>query len=389
MKKIILSIALMTLGTGAFAQYSNSYFGVKLGLNASHLVNHDGFYEGLDVSHRNGFAGGIYYNMGFGDRFSIQPELLYSSMGTNFATKSNINPSFDRDLKLDYLSVPVLLKYNPTWRLGLFAGPQFDFLLNSDLENVGDQNDTYKSFDFAVTLGLEFWVTKNIGVYGRYMRGLTNINDVNGATELNNEGLQFGVTIALRKGIKETVAASTAVVATAPKAAPVVAPVDTDGDGIVDSKDKCPTVAGITKYNGCPVPDTDGDGINDENDKCPKLAGIADNMGCPEMVIYYKRDESELTVDDKAQLDKVVTFLTANSSLNVTLEGHTSTLGEAAYNQTLSERRVKQATDYLVSKGISANRISGKGYGEQFPIGDQNTEEGRAQSRRTIVKIAK
>jgi outer membrane protein OmpA-like peptidoglycan-associated protein len=361
MKKIILSIALMTLGTGAFAQYSNSYFGVKLGLNASHLVNHDGFYEGLDVSHRNGFAGGIYYNMGFGDRFSIQPELLYSSMGTNFATKSNINPSFDRDLKLDYLSVPVLLKYNPTWRLGLFAGPQFDFLLNSDLENVGDQNDTYKSFDFAVTLGLEFWVTKNIGVYGRYMRGLTNINDVNGATELNNEGLQFGVTIALRKGIKETVAASTAaaVVATAPKTAPVV------------------------------VRDTDGDGINDENDKCPNLAGIADNMGCPEMVIYYKRDESELTVDDKAQLDKVVTFLTANSSLNVILEGHTSTLGESAYNQTLSERRVKQATDYLVSKGVSANRISGKGYGEQFPIGDQNTEEGRDQSRRTIVKIAK
>jgi len=255
----------------------------------------------------------------------------------------------------------VLLKYNPTWRLGLFAGPQFDFLLNSDLENVGDQNDTYKSFDFAVTLGLEFWVTKNIGVYGRYMRGLTNINDVNGATELNNEGLQFGVTIALRKGIKETVAASTAaaVVATAPKTAPVA------------------------------VRDTDGDGINDENDKCPNLAGIADNMGCPEMVIYYKRDDSELTVDDKAQLDKVVTFLTANSSLNVILEGHTSTLGESAYNQTLSERRVKQATDYLVSKGVSANRISGKGYGEQFPIGDQNTEEGRDQSRRTIVKIAK
>lgn len=355
MKKIILSIALMTLGTGAFAQYSNSYFGVKLGLNASHLVNHDGFYQGLDVSHRNGFAGGIYYNMGFGDRISIQPELLYSSMGTNFATKSNITPSFNRDLKLDYLSVPVLLKYSPTWRLGLFAGPQFDFLLNSDLENVGDQNDTYKSFDFAVTLGLEFWVTKNIGVYGRYMRGLTNINDINGATELNNEGLQFGVTIALRKGIKETIAAPAAVATTASLAAR----------------------------------DTDGDGINDENDKCPKLAGIADNMGCPEMVIYYKRDDATLTDDDKAQLDKVATFLTANSSLNVILEGHTSTLGESAYNQTLSERRVKQATDYLVTKGISANRISGKGYGEQFPIGDQNTEEGRAQSRRTIIKIVK
>lgn len=74
------------------------------------------------------------------------------------------------------------------------------------------------------------------------------------------------------------------------KAAPVVAPPppppppvekDTDGDGIVDSKDKCPDVPGIAKYDGCPVPDTDGDGINDENDKCPNEKGIAKYNGCP------------------------------------------------------------------------------------------------------------
>ena len=56
---------------------------------------------------------------------------------------------------------------------------------------------------------------------------------------------------------------------------------DTDGDGIVDSKDKCPTVAGTAKYDGCPVPDTDGDGINDENDKCPTVPGLAKYNGCP------------------------------------------------------------------------------------------------------------
>ncbi|MDE3254149.1 MAG: OmpA family protein, partial [Bacteroidota bacterium] len=56
---------------------------------------------------------------------------------------------------------------------------------------------------------------------------------------------------------------------------------DTDGDGIVDSKDKCPEVAGTAKYDGCPVPDTDGDGINDENDKCPNVKGIAKYDGCP------------------------------------------------------------------------------------------------------------
>jgi outer membrane protein OmpA-like peptidoglycan-associated protein len=56
---------------------------------------------------------------------------------------------------------------------------------------------------------------------------------------------------------------------------------DSDNDGIVDSKDKCPTVAGVAKYDGCPVPDTDGDGVNDENDKCPTVKGTAKYQGCP------------------------------------------------------------------------------------------------------------
>jgi len=56
---------------------------------------------------------------------------------------------------------------------------------------------------------------------------------------------------------------------------------DTDKDGINDEEDKCPTVSGVARYQGCPVPDTDGDGVNDEEDKCPKLAGPKENQGCP------------------------------------------------------------------------------------------------------------
>ena len=58
-------------------------------------------------------------------------------------------------------------------------------------------------------------------------------------------------------------------------------PKDTDGDGITDDKDKCPDVAGVAKYDGCPVPDTDKDGINDDNDKCPTVPGLARYQGCP------------------------------------------------------------------------------------------------------------
>ncbi len=58
---------------------------------------------------------------------------------------------------------------------------------------------------------------------------------------------------------------------------------DTDGDGINDEMDKCPTVPGVARYQGCPIPDTDGDGVNDEEDKCPTRPGPVSNQGCPEI----------------------------------------------------------------------------------------------------------
>jgi OmpA-OmpF porin, OOP family len=66
---------------------------------------------------------------------------------------------------------------------------------------------------------------------------------------------------------------------------------DTDGDGVNDEDDKCPTVKGLARYQGCPIPDTDGDGVNDEDDKCLDRKGPASNQGCPEI--------------DKAVIDKI------------------------------------------------------------------------------------
>jgi len=56
---------------------------------------------------------------------------------------------------------------------------------------------------------------------------------------------------------------------------------DTDKDGVNDEEDKCPEVAGVVRYQGCPIPDTDNDGVNDEEDKCPNLPGVKENQGCP------------------------------------------------------------------------------------------------------------
>jgi len=98
-----------------------------------------------------------------------------------------------------------------------------------------------------------------------------------GVSEYGKENLNYSLTFA-----SPLVDRKVAPVVVAPPAAPiVVAEKDTDGDGIVDSKDKCHAVAGTAKYDGCPVPDTDKDGINDENDKCPTVAGLAKYNGCP------------------------------------------------------------------------------------------------------------
>ena len=62
---------------------------------------------------------------------------------------------------------------------------------------------------------------------------------------------------------------------------PPTPPADQDKDGVIDAEDKCPTVPGLAKYQGCPIPDTDKDGINDEEDKCPTVFGLARYQGCP------------------------------------------------------------------------------------------------------------
>ncbi|MBK8139720.1 MAG: OmpA family protein [Chitinophagaceae bacterium] len=89
--------------------------------------------------------------------------------------------------------------------------------------------------------------------------------------ETANYHLQHSIGIAGRLGKKKE-----PVVIEPPKP-----PADTDGDGIIDSLDKCPTVKGLAKYDGCPIPDTDKDGINDEEDKCPTVPGLARYQGCP------------------------------------------------------------------------------------------------------------
>ena len=212
-----------------------------------------------------------------------------------------------------------------------------------------------------------------------------------------------------------------------PPPAPVVVavkvPVDTDKDGIIDSLDKCPEVAGVAKYNGCPIPDTDGDGINDESDKCPDKAGYAryngcpipdkdgdgvndemdkcpdepgtpENGGCPTLQQYsfnannvqFATGNAVLTAGARKELDKGAQILADHPDVKIAIEGHTDNTGNAALNKKAFTERADAVKAYLVGKGISADRLTATGFGSDNPIADNKTKVGRDQNRRVEFK---
>lgn len=175
---------------------------------------------------------------------------------------------------------------------------------------------------------------------------------------------------------------------------------DTDGDGINDEEDKCPTVSGLARYQGCPIPDTDGDGINDEEDKCPAVAGVAENFGCPKIDeaiikkvefaaknVYFATGKFTLLAKSFKPLNDVAKIMADHSELKLDISGHTDNTGDAAKNQTLSENRAKAVLDYLVKKGVAADRITSAGYGQDQPVADNATAAGRAKNRRVEIKV--
>ena len=102
--------------------------------------------------------------------------------------------------------------------------------------------------------------------------------------------------------------------------------------------------------------------------------------------IFFDFDQSNLKPESSVELDKLVTYLN-NNNIKIEVGGHTDNQGSDEYNDRLSESRAKAVYDYLVSKGISKDRLSYRGYGKRHPIADNNTEEGMAANRRTEFKI--
>ncbi|MDQ3049485.1 MAG: OmpA family protein [Bacteroidota bacterium] len=103
--------------------------------------------------------------------------------------------------------------------------------------------------------------------------------------------------------------------------------------------------------------------------------------------VFFDTNLFELKPESFSELDKLVAFMKSNTAVTVEVSGHTDSTGDKNKNKILSENRAKSVYNYLTGKGIPATRLSFKGYGDSQPVAGNETEEGRAQNRRTEFLI--
>ena len=103
--------------------------------------------------------------------------------------------------------------------------------------------------------------------------------------------------------------------------------------------------------------------------------------------VNFEFNKATLTVNAKTLLDQVADALLARKDIKVEIDGHTDGKGSEPYNLKLSDKRAASVKQYLVGRGIDADRMSSKGFGKTMPIADNNTDEGRELNRRVELKV--
>lgn len=192
--KFYVLVAGILLAQAAFAQFT---VGIKGGTNITKVEGkafRDEFKYGY---HLGGFA-----EIGLGGRLGIQPEVLFNQYQTRVDSsfKNVYQNATDfsnyKDVKLNYLTIPILLNYKLGNILSLQAGPQFGILISQDKNLLENGKEAFKSGDFSLTGGAQINISK-LRLTGRYFVGLNNISDVSDQNKWNNQGYQLSMGIAL------------------------------------------------------------------------------------------------------------------------------------------------------------------------------------------------
>ncbi|RYY40390.1 MAG: PorT family protein [Chitinophagaceae bacterium] len=193
-RKLLFLCAGLFAGHAAFSQL---HFGVKGGVNLSKI---DG--RSFKEEFNTGYHLGGFVEIGLGKKFALQPEVLFNQYNTRTDTSfrqvySNvINDASSGNVKLNYLSIPILLNYNVGKAFAIQAGPQVGVLMNKDENVLQNGQAAFKNGDFSMVGGAQIALGK-LRLNGRYIVGLNNINDVTETSKWKNQAIQLSLGLAL------------------------------------------------------------------------------------------------------------------------------------------------------------------------------------------------
>lgn len=185
MKKLFLIVAVAVFGMSN-VNAQEMTFGVKAGVN---LANFSGD-NSDDFDMKTSFHVGGVVDIGISDKFSVQPELLYSAQGSKMSFEG-----FTVKYNLDYINIPVLAKFLIGDGFSVEAGPQVGFLVSAKAKSDGesmDLKDELKGTDFSGVVGLGYKMDSGLNFAARYNLGLGNIAE-SGEGDLKNNVIQLSV----------------------------------------------------------------------------------------------------------------------------------------------------------------------------------------------------
>lgn len=189
-KPFAFLLGLMLLTTATFAQKVPLFqFGIKAGANITKIDGksfRDEFNWGY---HAGGFA-----IIKLSDHVQIQPEVLFNQFTTKTDTSlgSIFQGSNLKDVKLNYLTIPILLNLSPSKALSFQVGPQYGILLDKSKTLVQNGKEAFKAGDFSLLGGVQLNIA-NFKLGARYFIGLSDINDATESEKWKNQGFQLSV----------------------------------------------------------------------------------------------------------------------------------------------------------------------------------------------------
>ncbi|MCC5918739.1 MAG: OmpA family protein [Cryomorphaceae bacterium] len=379
MKKIFITLTIFSSAIAVFGQSQDHRWSVGLNGGLSDFIGEASGHQSFNFrgAIRGQVGANVFYNLN--NWFSLGADFTTGKMGHHASFGQTLEGLSSFRATSNHGHLALRLKFNngrilsETSRIQpyLMAGiglVNFSAHSSNDVEGVHYQGLTTHTFNTG--LGLTYMLTERFGLNYNLNYAVTGSDNIDMRERGRNDqyiihtiGVNYSFRAKKSKDITEKIVEETKPV--------VAAVVDSDGDGVPDHLDKCPNTPKGVKVDkdGCPV-------IEDKI--IAEIQTIAKS-------IFFETNSDKISDTCFAKLDRLVDLLNSPDVPKETIldiEGHTDNTGNFDFNLSLSQKRADAVKAYLVSKGVSAERLQSEGFGPKKPKADNSTREGRIQNRR-------